>query len=548
MLSAPQNQYNGPLRVTNQPAGLPAGPLKVAPKPATPLPAMLPVTSRPANQQQSLGVQPPVPQPQIQVDNSPRFARLGDTVKAKYPGAYDDIDSGQLGKLVAAKYPGVYDEFITPGQPEQQLPEGRGGLAGFGIGIAKGAANTLNNLSGFGQKALKTITGIDAPTSTLNPKVTTPTSTAQKIGFGTEQVVEFLIPGGEIGKGVSAVEKATAALPKAARLVANLGARAGLEGLGAAGMTALQGGDEKDIKTAGILGGAFGVISKPLENLLKNIPDTAWSSILKRTPTEASKKPNLPAEAAKTGMTSFTRQGLANEAQRNVQRIEVALDDLLTRTPGKVGTLKIAPYLDELRNAYAAIPGEQASVEAIDAVMRDFLKKKSLTLKEANDLKRKIYENISRSYGRGMLEVPVKTDAQKAIAAGLKREIEKVIPEAKTLNERQAVYIQIKKALDKTIARTEGKGIAGTGVGLYDLLIGGIGTGAGAVTGTPLLGLGAVALKKTGESPIVLSSVAKLLNYFNQLSPTKKLLFYEALKGMTVKGGVEITGSAQKSK
>jgi hypothetical protein len=75
---------------------------------------------------------------------------------------------------------------------------------------------------------------------------------------------------------------------------------------------------------------------------------------------------------------------------------------------------------------------------------------------------------------------------------------------------------------------------------LYDLLVGGIGTGAGIATGNPLLGIGLVAAKKTGESTAFLSATSKLINYFNELSPTKKLLFYNALKGLTVKGGIEV--------
>lgn len=36
---------------------------------------------------------------------------LGRTVKAKYPGAYDDLTDEDVGRRVKAKYPGAYDDF-----------------------------------------------------------------------------------------------------------------------------------------------------------------------------------------------------------------------------------------------------------------------------------------------------------------------------------------------------------------------------------------------------------------------------------------------------
>lgn len=552
VVSAPLNQPTLNPKVQSAPSNVQPS-VKVGP--AAPQPARLPVVNQPQNVPQKLSVQPPAPSPTINVDNSYRFASLGQRVKAVYPGVYDNVDDGELGKIVATKYPGVYDQLIDSGTPQQPQPQGVGGLKGFGLGAVKGALNTLTNIGGYAKKttskipfiggAFPLLTGLSAANEKLSPYKENfrPEGTAEKIGFGTEQVAEFFIPGGPVTKGTKVIEGASliSKLPKAAQTITKVAGRAGLEGAGAAAVTAAQGGDESDIKTAALLGGGFSVAAKGVEKILQRIPETAWTSILKRTPTEASKNPNLPKQAAQTGLTGATRQNLANKANQAIQAIEVSLDDLLSKSQGTINTAKVTGYLSDLRTAYAAIPGEQASVKAIDDIatqlLESFKQGKAMSLVEANQLKRNIYNVIAKSYGKGMLEIPAKTEAQKLVAAGLKREIEKVIPEVKSLNERQAVYLQIKKALDKTIARTEGKGIAGTGVGLYDLLIGGIGTGAGAVTGNPLLGLGLVAGKKTGESSLVLSATSKLLTYFDQLSPTKKLLFYDAIKGMVVKGG-----------
>lgn len=48
---------------------------------------------------------------------------LAQRVRAKYPGAYDDMDDAALEAAVVAKYPGVYDDIPRTGQP--QAPAGR---------------------------------------------------------------------------------------------------------------------------------------------------------------------------------------------------------------------------------------------------------------------------------------------------------------------------------------------------------------------------------------------------------------------------------------
>lgn len=551
----PQENFSFNPKVQSAPQ---AAPLRVTP---VQQPTLAPQVIQ-APVQPRISVQPLAPQPQINVDNSPRFAPLGEAVKLKYPGAYDDMDSGQLGKIVAMQYPGIYDDLIEPASPaEQPAPEGVGGLKGFALGATKGALNTTKNLAGLAAKIPQNLGvlnpfGIISKTAgKINEKLSEanlkPEGTAEKIGFGLEQVGEFFVPAGSVAKAGRAIEASVQGLnlgSKATKAL-SLGSRIGLGAGEAAGVTAVQGGSKSDIKTAAVLGGSFAVVAKGIESVIKNIPDTAWSSILKRTPTEAAKNPNLTKQAAGTKLTGFTRQAIADKAQTAIQSIEVTLDDLLSKSTSKINTAKIAGYLGDLRNSYAAIPGEKSSVKAIDDIAAELYEKfkvgQSMTALEANQLKRNIYQVISKSYGKGMLEVPAKTEAQKLVAAGLKREIEKVIPEAKSLNEKQAVYIQIKKALDKTIARTEGKGIAGTGVGLQDILIGGLGTGAGALAGSPLLGLGVLVTKKTAESPIILSSTAKLIEYFKTLSPTKKLLFYQAIKGLVTESGIGVKNAVK---
>jgi hypothetical protein len=77
-------------------------------------------------------------------------ADLGKAVKAKHPGAYDDMDDADLGRSVKAKFPGDYDDFADEGSGGVGAPEsrwsqklGEGMLPGFNR-VSAAAAATLS--------------------------------------------------------------------------------------------------------------------------------------------------------------------------------------------------------------------------------------------------------------------------------------------------------------------------------------------------------------------------------------------------------------------
>lgn len=108
-------------------------------------------------------------------------------VKAKYPGAYDDIPDGVLGQKIKAKFPGAYDDFAdTSYTPTTQPPPGptlseniSGGLAEAG-GVLAGAGNTLyqagkaavgGNFGPLGQVAESAARGVLRPILAANPSL-----------------------------------------------------------------------------------------------------------------------------------------------------------------------------------------------------------------------------------------------------------------------------------------------------------------------------------------------------------------------------------------
>lgn len=175
---------------------------------------------------------------------------LAQLVRAKYPGAYDDLSDQQLEQSVRAKFPGVYDDIPLSGakpKPSEPRSSGLATLGDFVIGALKGGGETAINLgqmlhkipgvsslvdSLYGQEGLSNVAFDEAR------KVTQPTNTAQRIGKGVEQFAELMVPAAKVGQ-------ATRGLGVGARMLA--------EGVAGAGMNAAQGASP----TAGAVVGAL---------------------------------------------------------------------------------------------------------------------------------------------------------------------------------------------------------------------------------------------------------------------------------------------------
>lgn len=86
---------------------------------------------------------------------------LGRKVKAKYPGAYDDLSDDDLGRKFKAKYPGSYDDFVdTPGglsalaAPQQALIDAGSDWLRAGKDFVGGAGQLLGSLFATPKAAL----------------------------------------------------------------------------------------------------------------------------------------------------------------------------------------------------------------------------------------------------------------------------------------------------------------------------------------------------------------------------------------------------------
>lgn len=223
---------------------------------------------------------------------------------------------------------------------------------GFGAGLLKGAASTLAGASSLGEKIIgapAALLGVNSSDKPLGQQVqesglVTPQGAAQKVGFGTEQGAEFLLPGeGEI-KAASEAEKGLGLsgkvgeglLARTGKAAGRLALRSAVSGTSAAGVQSLQQGaiNKKSAETGGLVAGTTAAVSPLIDAgvaVYKALnPDAVTSFVRGVAPT--GKRAADFAPTAKTAMAD-----MAGEAQRSgidLAKSEKPFDDALKATSG----------------------------------------------------------------------------------------------------------------------------------------------------------------------------------------------------------------------
>ena len=220
-------------------------------------------------------------------------------------------------------------DFNSFGSESSIAPKKKsGGVFGAIKGVGKGAIKGVGSTAiGLGQLALKGYTMLpgEQPLAEeaiktgedIKQKMFTPETTAEKVGFGAEQIAEFFIPAGAATRGVNALQstKYLRALNKAQDLnklgkvvrgVGNLGVKSGVAATEAASVRAAQtGGDPEEIKKAALIGAAFPVATTAI---------------------------GVGAKKALKGIASRTPTARLQELTRNLKTLQNTYDDNVIRT------------------------------------------------------------------------------------------------------------------------------------------------------------------------------------------------------------------------
>jgi len=418
----------------------------------------------------------------------------------------DNIRPVQKSKLGEIKAPERENKFI----PDETPAFGKA-LGNFFIGAAKGVGSTLEGLD----KLTRKIPGLKQVQETFNPRtkediessreMLTAEGGAQRAGKFTEQVAEFLVPAGAIGKlgkGAEAILKGTK-LGERAIKVGTLGARAGLEGISAGGVTLAQtGGDLEESAKIGVIGAGFPIAGKILSPLKKIITE-ALPIRLMQSAIGQSKKALIAgkdvSEYALKNKKVGTAEKLITNSSDAVESLGQKIQSLLTSAPKTARILKnelLSDVANAINEAGGSISAKEVSeiVKQLAPQAKGLLQKQSLSLPEANQIR----QLLDRTLGdRSFLsqQLTFNKDILRSYSNAIRENVKTLAPAGtRETFEELSKEITLRNAL---IEKYTGKA-RNEVLNAFDLILAGGGFLGGGAPGS----IGAVAVKKFAQSAL----------------------------------------------
>lgn len=262
----------------------------------------------------------------------------------------------------------------------------------------------------------------------------------------------------------------------------------------------------------------------------KLAPKAAMEALSKRMYQSALKPP--PGSYSTAEVSNMVNTGLDNKipvSEAGASRLNQLVSDLNDKVKAQIaGGAKsgatIDPYdvsvrADQIKAKFANQVNPEADAAAIDSSKQEFLRQNSIPpasgigpsqpnpipVDEAQALKQGTYRQLKANAYNGMSNATV--EAQKALARGIKEELETQFPEIKGLNAREGQMINLDGALERAIRRTNNRDILSIGGKLASLA----GTAAGSsegFAGAGVGGVGALVLHHALTDPLVQSKLA----------------------------------------
>jgi Transglycosylase SLT domain len=397
-------------------------------------------------------------------------------------------------------------------------------VRGMGVGALKGAGHTATTLGGLVQQ----IPGVTAATDWLYgappgfseramqtmKAETAPTTPAEKVGYGIEQVAETLLPTSAINKARAVATAATAPrlAPYVGKTLATLLPGAAVEGAASAGIAAAQGGDPK---TAAALGAAIPVVGKAVGATAGRLEQTAGKRVMQALgPTSQRFKAiaeRLTPQILKRGLGG-SRESLLAHARDMLGKTDVLLDAEKARV-GQQGanSQQVWQALEDAKSAFRTqVPNPATGamqtvvfdertinhLSNLQQVIRDL--GPSPTVEQLTAL-RKVWDNVVSLAGGfehrapGQIGLPLgeasEAWAKREGAGAIRKLLSADFPDLGALNREWSFWKGLKDVLHQTVRRTKPHEL-----GLGQRLAGGAyrvgGMALGAAVGSKVPGLG----------------------------------------------------------
>lgn len=365
-----------------------------------------------------------------------------------------------------------------------------------GTGGVKGLGSTMFGVAELASKLKK---GRQEPLQ--KPEFLVPQGPLQKLGYGAEQIGEFIAPGGLIGKAVKGAEVAAGAgkLGKLAGFVTRLAG----EGISAGAITAAQtGGDDvKAIKRNVALGVAFPIAGRILNSAFKifgkgvgSVGQKIQTSIIKPSAADVRdgfniqnvNKYNLGGSLNKTlTKTQSKLQELSDELYSKIRAgdADVNLNDVYIRT-----AKQLQASGDKLRN-FGNVKSTKRVLDSLIDEIKEASPKGIVSLPDAQLVKQGAGLKGAWVFGSADPDASAVEKVYNAFYRELKKEIEKVAPAGvRQINKQISELIPISNAVIRRIPVAERNAVLSLG---------------------DLIGLATTALNPKGGALLIASRLSK---------------------------------------
>lgn len=196
------------------------------------------------------------------------------------------------------------------------------------------------------------------------------------------------------------------------------------------------------------------------------------------------------------------------EIQGRTADLNHRIKDTISDAAAKGDTIDpqaVAQRVDQVRPTFAKQVNPDADLAALEKTKREFLNGPGagpIPVDMAQDVKQGTYKQIRKNYGK-LSNADV--EGQKALARGIKEELQTKYPELQSLNARDGSLMQLEDAISKAVARIDNHQMFGIGTPLAA-------AGAEAVTGSPGIAMAAGAARALIDQPIIKSRLAIALH------------------------------------
>jgi|GEM_PF-2719080 len=263
--------------------------------------------------------------------------------------------------------------------------------------------------------------------------------------------------------------------------------------------------------TGSIVGGllpiAGKIIGKAKQLVTQQLPENLMNRAIKPTLDELRRNVKYGADTLGKQLLQEKVKGsptkLLKIADTNLNKYEAQLQTVLKGTKATVSRDELGKYLDEVLTTTKNTPGLANQVEKIKGVLAEF--PEQVSLEQANQIKRNIYNEIRNVGYKLDANLNTKREAMKALANGIKTEIENKVGGnvVKDINQKLSVYGRLEDRVVDLLARNSRNNL----FGLTDAIL----AGGGIAAGSPL-GFAAVLAKHGIGSTRGMTSAASLLN------------------------------------